>query len=244
MSITPFKAKISATTMLSPDVKHFTAKVLTDPIFSFIPGQFISIHFEHDNKTLKRSYSIACAPNQVNQIEFSASYVPNGPGSEYLFRLKPEDIINCTGPFGRLILRDPLPKRLIFIATSTGITPFRSMLPNLQEAIANHNIQIVILFGARTHKDILFYDEFLEFAKKNSNNFTYKACLSRVNLADLTNDYETTGYVQQQINALNIDPSNDLVYLCGNPKMIDETFAMLQELGMETSQIIREKYIS
>ena len=43
---------------------------------------------------------------------------------------------------------------------------------------------------------------------------------------------------------LHLNPEQDLVYLCGNPGMIDDSFSYLKEQGFAMQQIIREKYIS
>ena len=47
--------------------------------------------------------------------------------SNYLCDLSEGAEISCQGPFGDFILRPPL-RDTIFIATGTGIAPFRSML--------------------------------------------------------------------------------------------------------------------
>ncbi|WP_373289467.1 hypothetical protein, partial [Alicyclobacillus cellulosilyticus] len=77
-----------------------------------------------------------------------------------LFNLKPGDAIDINGPFGRLILKDEVPKRYIFVATSTGITPYRAMLPALQKRLEeNKLLEVVILQGAQKSEDILYGDE-------------------------------------------------------------------------------------
>jgi NAD(P)H-flavin reductase len=43
---------------------------------------------------------------------------------------------------------------------------------------------------------------------------------------------------------LSLNPDEDIVYLCGNPGMIDESFAYLKDKGFALQRIIREKYIS
>lgn len=52
------------------------------------------------------------------------------------------------------------------------------------------------------------------------------------------------GYVQQQLDKLNINFMYDAFYLCGNPNMIDEALIILKQLFVPTKHIKREKYIS
>lgn len=239
-----FPVTLEEAFMISLKVKHFIFRADLSPAFHYIPGQFITIHFEHQGKMLKRSYSIACPPSQNNRIEFAAGFVAGGPGTELLFNLSPGDPITINGPFGRLILKDEIPKRYILVATSTGVTPYRAMLNELTHRLAtNSQLQVVILQGVQRHEDLLYADEFMAFAKAHPAQVTFQARLSRAKEEELQ-ACEYTGYVQHAFAALTINPATDRVYLCGNPAMIDESFEYLKAQGLTPQQIIREKYIS
>lgn len=243
MQINTFPITLDNAFMLSPKVKHFVFTTEQSPPFNYIPGQFITIHFEKNGKTLKRSYSIANVPSQNNRIEFAAGYVEDGPGTELLFNLKPGDQINISGPFGRLILKDELPKRYILVATSTGVTPYRAMIEELKRRLQNHpELKVVILQGVQRHEEVLYPEEFLNFAR-DYPQVTFRAHLSR-ETTDNLQDFEYPGYVQHAFPELSLNPEHDLVYLCGNPGMIDDSFNYLKEKGFNMQQIIREKYIS
>lgn len=228
---------------IAPYVKHF---VFECDKFSYVAGQFITIHFEKEGKMLRRSYSIATSPDEFNKtgcIEFAAGYVEGGPASELLFHLKEGDTLQATGPFGRLILKEEMPKRYVFVSTSTGVTPFRSMLDDLSRHFQNDSeLMVVLLEGVQYRKDILYTDDFLNFAAKHPQ-FTFHACYSREEATGLET-HEHIGYVQNLFSQLTLDPQRDIVYLCGNPGMIDESFLLLKEKGFEVKQIFREKYIS
>ena len=243
MQLITFPITLEYAYMLSPNVKHFIFSCSQDPIFDYLPGQFITVHFEHEGKGLKRSYSIANVPTQNNRIEFAAGYVEGGPGTDLLFNLKIGDQININGPFGRLILKDETPNRYILVATSTGITPYRAMLPELKRRIAiNPALEVVILQGVQKREDVLYSDEFKALAELFPQ-VTFRAQLSREQPENLLSD-EYLGYVQSSFEELALNPQTDVVYLCGNPGMIDDAFAYLKEQGFAMQQIIREKYIS
>ncbi len=229
--------------MISPNVKHFIFRANLSPAFDYLAGQFITIHFEHEGKMLKRSYSIANVPTQNNRIEFAAGYVEGGPGTQLLFNLAPGDTININGPFGRLILKEDTPRRLILAATSTGITPYRAMIDALKDRLRKQpELKIVILQGVQRREDLLYTDEFLMLAQEFPQ-VTFRAHLSRESQENLL-PHEHKGYVQRAFPELNLNPEEDLVYLCGNPGMIDDAFNDLKERGFAMQQIIREKYIS
>lgn len=244
MALDTFPIILDHSYMLTPKVKHFIFKCQSTPIFQYLPGQFITIHFEKDGKILRRSYSIANVPKQNNLIELAAGFIEGGPGTELLFNLEPGERLQASGPFGRLTLKDePNPKRFIFIATSTGITPYRAMIDELIARIEkDSNLEIVILLGIQKRNEILYNDEFTALTKKYPQ-ISFRPCLSKENEAILAN-HEFAGHVQDLFPDLNLNPENDLVYLCGNPTMIDDAFKQLKEKGFPMQHIIREKYIS
>lgn len=229
--------------MISPKVKHFVFKAELSPVFDYLPGQFITIHFTKEGKPLKRSYSIANVPKKDNRIEFAAGYFENGPGTELLFNLKPGDVLNINGPFGRLTLKDEIPGRYILVATSTGTTPYRAMLDELDQRLSdNPNLHVVILQGVQKREEILYGDDFRAFTNKHPRTI-FRTHLSRTHPHELL-EHEYNGYVHHAFPELNLNPEQDVVYLCGNPGMIDDAFEYLKEQGFAMQQIIREKYIS
>lgn len=246
MTIPEYQFKLISCDWITPNVKLFCGELLDVPNWNFIPGQFITLLFEHEQKILKRSYSIANAPHNT-YIEFAASFVEGGPGSSYLFSRNPGDLLTVTGPFGRLILKPDAPQeRLIFVATSTGITPYRSMLTQLDSYLRQHpQHQIEIIQGAQKTEHLLFTQDFLNFCQKHPTRATFSAALSREN-EDLANlDFQVHhGYVQDILKQKSLNPARDLIYLCGNPKMIDETTEWLKTIDFNIQNIIREKYIS
>lgn len=243
MQINTFPITLKESSMISPKVKHFIFTCEVVPHFNYLPGQFITIHFEHQGKSLKRSYSIANAPKKDNQIEIAAGYFANGPGTELLYNLTPGDTIQVSGPYGRLIIKDEIPGRFILVATSTGITPYRAMLQELSTLMEQHSeLEVVILQGVQRREEILYATEFQEFSQKHPK-VTFRPYLSRQPVHEL-NENEFSGYVQHAFPTLNLNPQRDVVYLCGNPGMIDEAFNTLKEQGFAMQQIIREKYIS
>lgn len=230
--------------LISPRVKHIALQNQDGTALSFIPGQFITVHFNHQEQSYRRSYSIASIPGHDQSLDFAASFVENGPGSQYLFALQAGDTVQLSGPFGRLILKEENVKRLFLIATGTGITPYRSMLPALSERIHKEGLQVVILQGVQYRHDVLYAADFLAWAATHPQHAEYRTYLSREDLNVNRAPHEYSGYVQQSLTALAAQPSDDVVYLCGNPLMIDAAFAQLQTQGFASSQIRREKYIS
>lgn len=100
------------------------------------------------------------------------------------------------------------------------------MFPELLERA--DNTEVHILLGVQYRKDGLYQNDFIEFANKHPN-ISFKLCLSRE--IENLKDYEISGYVQHQFESLNLNPETDVVYICGNPNMIDQSFEMLTNAG-------------
>lgn len=250
MSISKQTMTLAWTKEIAPDVLHIALK--PEKPFDYIPGQFISLLFsnpDNPNKPIKRSYSIANTPSNsksANYIEFAISYQKNGVASENLFNnLKIGEPIQVMGPAGRLVLLEQHPERYILIATGTGVTPYRAMLDQIKSIINTNNTKFLLLFGARNLDLSIYHQEFIEFSKNNPN-FEFHMYLSREKLDSKTNIYNNIhhGYVQNGFNNFNLDPNKDMIYLCGNPNMIDDAFPILENIGFTAKSVRREKYIS
>lgn len=242
MAIPQYTMTLDWSENIAPDVKHFAFTRDDGKTLDFIPGQFITLLIRQDDKLIRRSYSIATIPGQSEKIEFSANYVDKGLASELLFNLTPGDKLTFTGPHGRLVLRDEQPKRYIFIATGTGVTPYRSMLPSLAPRLQTNELSVVLLLGVRNRENCIYANEFKSFANQHPN-FMFRAQYSRETSA-LDQKFEFSGRVQTAYAELNLNPEQDIIYLCGNPDMIDESFEQLKEKGFDAKNVRREKYIS
>lgn len=228
---------------LTTNTHHFRFIVNDENIVAYKAGQFISLHINKDGVEHRRNYSIANFPNNDNIMELAMAYMPNGLASTLLSNLRPGDTLEASGPYGQFILKDTvLPARYILIGTGTGITPYRSMLPQLGHLLETTNLQVVILQGVRAPNDLLYSTDFVEFAARYANAQFY-ACYSR-EMPPSPQNFELSGYVQSHLPHLNINGAADIAYLCGNPKMVDDAFEMLQTLGIDRAHIRREKYIA
>ena len=239
--------------MLAPSVGHYVFVRDDGAPLDFIPGQFIQVHFEYaDGTATKRSYSLATIHDHAmgpgEAVEIAVSYVPGGAATALFEGLDAGDTVDASGPFGRFCLVPAdTNRRYLLIGTGTGVTPYRAMLPQLERAIAERGIQVVLLFGARTPDELLYGDEFRAFADRHPDHFRFVPCFSRELPAAGTPHAHADvrhSYVQQFLPDFTPDPAGDIAYLCGNPNMVDSCFEALKESGLEVKQIRREKYVS
>ena len=242
-----FQLRLVDSFMLAPAIRHLVFERVDGQPLAFQPGQFLQVHFHYDDgSATKRSYSVATVgdgSSPVQRIEIAVSYVEGGAATKLLGELATGGVIDASGPYGRFCLQatDTNPRYLL-LATGTGVTPYRAMLPGIHELLAKGDREVVLLYGARTEQELLYGEEFEAFARANPG-FTFHGCLSREARA-VPRSTDRSGHVQNVLVELGPNADRDVAYLCGNPNMVDAAFAALKEFGLPVSQIRREKYIS
>jgi NAD(P)H-flavin reductase len=249
VAIQHFPLKLVGRRMLAPSVAHLSFTRDDGQPLDFIPGQFLQVHFHYaDGIATKRSYSLATIHDHAmgpgEAVEIAVSYVAGGAATALFEGLAEGGHIDASGPYGRFCLMPgDSNARYLLIGTGTGVTPYRAMLPLIEQQIIQRGLQVVLLFGARTPVELLYGEEFRAFAERHPRNFRFVPCLSREMPADAHPDARH-GYVQQFLAEFAPDPATDIAYLCGNPNMVDACFEALKGHGLAVPQIRREKYVS
>lgn len=226
------KARLIQWREIAPNTRHFEFES-PDWRAAFVPGQFLSVTAAIGGNEITRAYSIASPPDG-NRFAFCANLVQEGHLSPFLFALRAGDEIDCKGPYGAFILRRPVSDS-IFVATGTGIAPFRSILLSKLEEHADRHFTLI--FGVR-HEHSLLYDEEWRSLASELSNFDYRPTLTR------PPEHWTgrTGRVQSHtLEALGARRDMD-VYICGLREMVDDMRQQLKASGLDRKRIIYEKY--
>jgi ferredoxin-NADP reductase len=227
------KATLVESHDIAPEVRHFVFQAPEVDQLHFRPGQFVSFNETVGGKKITRAYSIASRPNG-NHYELCLNLVHEGLFSPHLFAMQPGDSVEMTDPLGFFFVRNPA-KEAVFVATGTGIAPFRSMAPDyLKHPDAK---ELTLLFGVR-HEQSIYYREDFESLRKQHPNFHFWPTLSRAD----SSWSGRTGHVQIHLLEA-IGERRDLdVYVCGLKAMVDDVRAILKAMGFDRKQIIFEKY--
>jgi ferredoxin-NADP reductase len=243
VSIPQFDIELSARRMIAPRVLELSFKRADGAPFTWVAGQFITLLLPHEGKDLRRSYSIATVPgSEGGGFSFAISHVEGGRATNILFAATAGQRFKCSGPFGRFILRDDPPSRLLLLATGTGVTPYRAMLPELAARIAAGRCEVDLLLGVRSRAELLYGEDFSALAAREPR-FRFHPCYSR-ELPAAPAATERKGYVQDVLKEFPLDAARDIAYVCGNPGMIDAVHAQLTAAGFPIGNQRREKYVS
>ena len=231
------RAQLVRSVPLSEFTKHLELEVKNVARFGFVPGQWLSVKATTpEGEEMTRAYSIA-SPPENGLVAFCLNRVDEGFMSNHLCSLVEGSEITFQGPFGDFILRPPL-RDTIFIATGTGIAPFRSMLRWLHADPERHQgHEFWLLFGARREQDLYYRDEFERLAAEHST-FHFVPTLSRP-----SPEWKgLRGYVQEHVKEIVGDRKDMHAYICGLDKMVKANRELLKNLGWERHSIRYEKY--
>jgi ferredoxin-NADP reductase len=227
------KARLIESHEIAPLVRHFVFEVPEVERLHFKPGQFVSFSEMLGGKKIIRPYSIASMPDG-NRFELCLNLVQEGLFSPFLFDLKPGDAVEMGAPLGFFVIRNP-DREALFIATGTGIAPFRPMAPDyLQHPQAK---QLTLLFGIRYENSVYYRNDFDNLARKHAN-FRFWPTLSRPEPSWTGR----TGHIQTHLLEALGDHRDLDVYICGLKAMVDDVRGILKAMGFDRKQIIFEKY--
>ena len=216
------------------DIRHFIFEIPELDLFDFVPGQFVSFTEQIGEKKITRAYSIASPPLGNNRFELCINLVQDGKFTPTLWSKQIGDSLDVKGPSGGFVMHKP-PRDCIFVATGTGIAPFRSMAIDLLKR--DSETKMTLIFGTRYEQNLTYVDE-LEALAAAHPNFKFVYAVSRP-----SEEWKgRSGRVQQYlIDALG-DRTDLDVYICGLKEMVDDVRNLLKERGFDKKQIVYERY--
>ena len=159
-----------------------------------------------------------------------------GVCSNYLCDLRAGDEVRVTGPVGKrfLLPKHPEQHHHVFVATGTGIAPFRGMVLELLKGPAgNAGCEIWLLMGSPYTSDLIYHEELLELAE-TYENFHYRQAISREPQPDGTRGIYVDALVEREIDRLGPVLADDhtVLYLCGLIGLQINMFRRLAGLGL------------
>lgn len=245
--------------------KHYTARILgrrdispdlrilhVDPggPFEYRAGQYATLGIEREGVRTERAYSIVSSPYE-EALEFFVELVPDGDLTPSLFELALGDTLLCRKiAKGRFLLdlRSGRTNHLL-ISTVTGIAPFVSYIRTLHldwksgtgPMPSEH--RFFCLQGASRSFEFGYREELERYASETPW-FKYVPTVSR--------PWESTEWsgeigrvddlLRKYIGAWGLRPQTTTAYLCGHPKMIQNSRGILERAGWKKDAVLEEAY--
>jgi len=238
-----------------------------DDDFEYLAGQYVGLRYRGNS----RAYSLASSPTRDN-VEICVRRVPGGRLSPTLCAdLSVGDEVTLRGPRGDLVLDSPSERDLVFLATGTGVAPFKGMIDYCfdsgEDVVDGRERDVWLFLGAAWADDLPYHGAFREYARER-DNFHYVPCLSRESyLSDWAGE---TDYVQHALLkhvddtavtaglgrrlerwltrepdsgvSARIDPANCEVYACGLNAMVHSLAAAASSVGVTDDRIVCEGF--
>ena len=213
-----------------------------------------SLTCHNDTETI-RAYSMANYPAEGNIITLNVriatppmdrathKWLPVSPGisSSYIFSLKPGDKVRMSGPYGDFHIQDTNAE-MLYIGGGAGMAPLRAQILHLFRTLHTDR-KVSYWYGARSKKEIFYEEDFREI-ERQFPNFTFHIALSDPQPEDNWTGY--TGFIHQVIydNYLkDHDAPEDIeYYMCGPGPMANAVKVMLENLGVERSQLFFDDF--
>jgi ferredoxin-NADP reductase len=220
-------------------IEHLNRQVLliavnTDDEFYFLPGQYVMFRISSGKESKGRAYSICNTPSEKGSLEFCINLIKGGFASEFWKKSKKGDELEFRGPFGELKL-DEKSKEHWFLASGTGVAPFKSILKSSLGNPEKKKDRFVLIFSARTRKDLFFVKDFLELEKRHSN-FKFSPTLTQEKGKRWTG---LRGRIQQNLPEA---VENKTFYVCGRKETVEDITDKLLSKGVKKERIRTEKY--
>jgi len=143
------------------------------------------------------------------------------------------EIIRMTGPSGKrfLLPRNPEAYNYVFLATGTGVAPFRGMILDLMRSGIKNDVALV--FGCPFRTDVIYPELFEDLDAKHDNFHFIKAISREKPRPDGTKQYVQYALLDEQKWMLPIlKKENTLIYVCGLKGMETGIISILGQLGL------------
>ncbi|WP_435101947.1 FAD-binding oxidoreductase [Halarchaeum sp. P4] len=235
--------------------------------FDYLAGQYVGLKYDG----ISRAYSLASAPTE-DEADICVRRVPGGRLSPRLCEdVEPGDEVTVRGPYGDLTLDKPSTHDLVFLATGTGVAPFRGMINYVfdtgRDEFEGETRDVWLFLGAAWDDDLPFGREFRALANEHEN-FHFVPCLTREHY--LTAWHGESDYVQRAFakyverdavakavdrplgdgfrdapkvsTDVRIDPDEVDVYACGSNAMVFSLERAAEGVGVPSERIVCEGF--
>ncbi len=158
----PMPARIAAVRKITEMENLYTIELPHKYRIRHRPGQFVQLSILGVGEA---PISISSSPSRSDSA-FELCVRRAGDLTSALHRMKRGDLVGIRGPFGRGFPVDNFQgKDILFVAGGLGLAPLRSLINQILDLRGNYG-RVIILYGARSPKAMLFQGELIEWAAR------------------------------------------------------------------------------
>ena len=215
------------------NVKSFRFKTKED--INFKPGQFFFVTIHIDGREITKHFSFSNSPTERQYLEFTKK-ITDSDFSKALDQLKVGDWARLRMPYGSFTFEGEY-KKIAFLSGGIGITPIRSICKYAVDK--KLDTDIVLLYGNRTVKDIVFKKDF-DAMQKEYSKLKVVHVLSKAEAGWAgRRGHIDGGLIKEEVP----DFLERRFYICGPPLMVEAVKKiLLDELNVIGKNIITENF--
>jgi len=193
------------------------------------PGQFVEVSVFGIGEA---PISLSSPPTKKETFELCVRRLGNL--TTKLHKLEVGDKVGIRGPFGNGFDAESLKgKDLLFIAGGLGIAPLRSLFNYVLDNRKDYG-RVILLYGCKEPKELLFSDEIAALASRDDVEF-----MSTVNWCPENEVWSgNIGVITTLIPQVPFDPEKTMAVLCGPPVMYKFVIADLKGRNMPDDHIL------
>jgi ring-1,2-phenylacetyl-CoA epoxidase subunit PaaE len=226
-------------------------------IINYKAGQFLTLLIFHNEREIRRSYSLGSVHLVDEQLFITVKRKVNGEVSRYLLdHFKGGDILTSLPPSGRFTIYEPLAETYFFVAAGSGITPVFALI---KELLYHHSeTKIILINQCRNEANIIYKKELHALQQHFINRFQLIQLLSRPISRRYTSQHLNNEMLEKIINeeiTKNKSQTNDKprtandkrqtinFYLCGPLPFMRMAEFTLRQMGFSQDQIRKEHFV-
>jgi ferredoxin-NADP reductase len=195
---------------------------------TWIAGQFLEYtlpHPDEDDRGVKRWFTISTAPyEKLVRITTRINSEKSSSFKTALQQLKEGDEVEADAPEGDFIFGDPA-KKYVFFAGGIGITPFRSILAQLDHD--GQDFKVDLLYANRTDQ-LVFGDELRALEQKHP-------------------DFQIHEFIGEHNVTLDdlkpyMDDKDTIIYISGPEPMVEDFDKKLKDAGLPEERVMGDYF--
>jgi ferredoxin-NADP reductase len=230
------------------DVKTFSFVAEPPVLFTYQPGQFVTLNLEVNGKLIKRPYSISSSPSRPHTLDITVKRIPvpadepdtlSGLLSNWLHdQSEIGSKIKIRSPMGKFTcFANPAPK-LLFISAGIGITPMMSMSRWLCDTASE--VDIIFFHSVRSPRDLIFRSE-LELMAARYPNFKLAVTVTGSKTGSSWLGYRGR-LNESMLSVIAPDFERRNIYVCGSNSFTTTVKSLLEEVGFPMENYYEESF--
>lgn len=223
----------------APNVVTFSFAAEDKSLFSYLPGQFVTLELPVPGGPLYRTYTISSTPSRPLCLTITVKAQENSIGTRWMLdNLKPGMKLKSTAPGGTFTSHHHRAEKYLFISAGSGITPMKSMTTWFYDT--GRPADIIFVNCAKRPSEIIFR-ETLEHMASRTDELKLRWVVEESDRYRPWTGYQGM-FNQLMLGLIAPDYLEREVFCCGPEPFMQSVRDALQGLGFDMERYHQESF--